>query len=52
MNNHAYRLIRVGVLDCGNGKPMQSHELGGRNGKPIPIAPVINLLGRPNPEDA
>jgi hypothetical protein len=42
----------VAVLDRGNGKPMQSHEFGGRDGKPIQIAPVINLLGKPDlPDD-
>jgi hypothetical protein len=40
------------VLDRGNGKPMQSHEFSGRDGKPIPIAPVINLYGKPDlPDD-
>jgi hypothetical protein len=42
----------VGVLDRGNGKPMQSHEFGGRDGKPIPIAPVIVMTGKPDlPDD-
>ena len=42
----------VGVLDRGNGKPMQSHEFGGRDGKPIPIAPVIIMTGKPDlPDD-
>jgi hypothetical protein len=41
------------VLDRGNGKPMQSHEIGGPEGSPIPIAPVINLYGKPDhlPDD-
>jgi hypothetical protein len=38
----------VAVLDRGNGKPMQSHEFGGHDGKPIQIAPVINLFGKPD----
>jgi hypothetical protein len=38
----------VAVLDRGNGKPMQSHEFGGPDGKPIAIQPVINMYGRPD----
>jgi hypothetical protein len=34
------------VFDRGCGKPMQSNELSVRYGKPIPIAPVINLYGK------
>jgi hypothetical protein len=31
---------------------MQSHEFGGRDGKPIPIAPVIVMTGKPDlPDD-
>jgi hypothetical protein len=39
------------VLDRGCGKPMQAHEFSGRDGKPIPIAPVINLYGKPDLRD-
>jgi hypothetical protein len=39
------------VLDRGNGKPIQSHEFSGPEGSPIPIRPVINLLGKLAPDD-
>jgi hypothetical protein len=39
------------VLDRGCGKPMQAHEFSGSDGKPLQVAPVIIMTGKPKPDD-